>query len=154
MRAAAGKGSCSGRGAACADAASRQAPRVHAAAVRARKDRAADIRGTRASAGQRGESNPNAAYGLAPSTRAAAWGRRPLVAALDEQARIAQGQREGRLDASRFRTADVLQVQRRTGEHLEPALEHAAGGMDAGLVLIEALGGGVGTHAHVEAERA
>ena len=61
------------------------------------------------------------------------------MAALDQQARIPQGLRECRLDVSRLGACDALQVQRRSGEHFQPALEHAAGGVNAGLVLIEAL---------------
>ena len=51
------------------------------------------------------------------------------------------------------RARDALQVQRRTGEHFEAALQHAAGGVDAGLVLVEALRRRIAAHADVHAVR-
>ena len=56
-----------------------------------------------------------------------------------------------RFDAGRFAPFDVLKVQRRTRQHFDAALQHAAGGADAGLVLIEALRGRISTHADVHA---
>ena len=71
------------------------------------------------------------------------------VPALNEETRTAQRGCEIRLDTGGFHARYTLQVQRWTGEDLESALEHAAGGTDAGLVLIESLRRRVVAHAHV-----
>jgi beta-lactamase superfamily II metal-dependent hydrolase len=74
-----------------------------------------------------------------------------LVPALDVDARIRERHGEGGLDSRRFTAFDELQVQRRTRQHFDAALQHAAGGSDAGLVLVETLRGRVATHAHIHA---
>src|SRR5580704_13165122 len=70
-----------------------------------------------------------------------------LVSTFDEQARIRQRRGQPGLDARRLGAGQALQVQRRPGEHFEAALENAAGRVDAGLVLIEALRGRIAAHA-------
>src|SRR4029077_9772179 len=70
-----------------------------------------------------------------------------LMTPLDEQSRIAQSVRELCFDAHRLRPRDALQMEHRTGEHLDAAPEHAAGSADSCLVLIETLRRTVLTHA-------
>src|SRR5262249_23067338 len=73
------------------------------------------------------------------------------MATLDEEPGIAQRVGQLRFDTQRFSACNALQMQRRPGQHLDPAAKHAAGGADAGLVLIEALPGSVVSHADVHA---
>src|SRR5207237_568244 len=69
----------------------------------------------------------------------------------DQQARVAQGVRQLCLDARRLGAGDTLQMQGRPAQHLEPTPKNAAGGANAGLVLVEALRRAVVTHADVQA---
>src|SRR2546421_9356316 len=73
------------------------------------------------------------------------------MSSLDADAGIGERASQRRFDARRFAPPDVLQVQRRARQYLDAALEHAAGGADPGLVLIEALRRRISAHADVHA---
>jgi len=61
------------------------------------------------------------------------------VPAFHVNTRIAQRVGQLDFDASRFAAGDILQMQRGPREHLQTSLEHAPGGADARLVLVETL---------------
>src|SRR6185295_18592484 len=78
----------------------------------------------------------------------AAW---TSMASLDANAGIRESARETRFDARRVTALDMLEMQRRPHQDFDAALQHAAGGTDAGLVLIKALRGRISAHADVHA---
>ena len=63
------------------------------------------------------------------------------MATLHEQSLGAQCLGEALLDVGGLSPRNALQVKHRAGEHLDPALEHAAGRADTRLVLVEASAG-------------
>src|SRR5271156_5598239 len=79
--------------------------------------------------------------------------KKRLMATLDQQPCRGKGLRQLLLDARSLRAFDVLQMQSRSGQHLDASLQDAAGGTDAGFMLIETLRRTVLAHAHVHAVR-
>src|ERR1700759_5736568 len=76
-----------------------------------------------------------------------------LMPALYKQAGPAQGFSQLCFNSHRLAPGEVLQVQRRPRQNLEAPLQHAAGGTEARLVLIEAIRGTVVAHSHIDAMR-
>src|SRR5258708_3207906 len=73
--------------------------------------------------------------------------------ALHEQSGIAQRRGQALFDQRRFGPRYALQMQRRPAEELEATAQHAARGAYPCLVLIEACGGRIARHAHVDSKR-
>src|SRR5882672_4864509 len=77
----------------------------------------------------------------------------PSMPALHEQSGIAQRRGQTLFDQRRFGPRYALQVQRRPAEELQATAQHAARGANPRLVLIEARGGRIARHAHVDSIR-
>jgi nuclear transport factor 2 (NTF2) superfamily protein len=77
---------------------------------------------------------------------------RRSVTALNQKAGIGERRGETRFDSRGLGARNPLQMQCRSGENLEPALEHAARGANACFVLVESLRRRVMAHAHIYAE--
>src|SRR5271167_1318942 len=75
------------------------------------------------------------------------------MAALDQQSRRRESQRQFLLDPRSFRALDVLQVQGRSRQHFNASLQDAACCADTGLMLIKALRRTVLAHSHIHAIR-
>src|ERR1700677_154714 len=75
------------------------------------------------------------------------------MSTLHQQPRRAERLSQLLLDTRSLGALDVLQMQSRSGEHFDAALQNAARGADARLVLIEALRRTVLAHTHIHAIR-
>src|SRR5450631_8620 len=81
------------------------------------------------------------------------FSQKQLVAALHEKPRCTQRLRKFAFDARSVAALDVLQMQRRPGQYLKSTPQHAAGGPNTRLVLVEALVRAIAAHSHIDAMR-